>query len=82
MPAHLKPFLFLGLILIDGFTFAVAAARPSPSGNNFFQNLKPQQFNTAGGDGDPYKILGVKRTASDDEIQKAYRKRAKETHRK
>lgn len=33
-------------------------------------------------DGDPYKILGVKRTASDDEIHQAYRKRAKETHRK
>ena len=29
---------------------------------------------------DYYKILGVKRAASDDAIQKAYRRRAKETH--
>ena len=75
MPAPLKSFLFLGLILINGFIFTVTAARPSGN-SNFFQ--KPQQFNTAG---DPYKVLGVRRTASDDEIQKAYRKRAKETHR-
>jgi len=30
---------------------------------------------------DPYKVLGVKRTASDADIQKAYRQRARETHR-
>ncbi len=31
-------------------------------------------------DGDPYKILGVKRTASQKEIKQAYRAKAKETH--
>lgn len=29
---------------------------------------------------DPYKVLGVDKTASDDDIRKAYRKLAKETH--
>ena len=31
---------------------------------------------------DPYKVLGIKFTATDAEIQQAYRKKAKETHRK
>lgn len=30
---------------------------------------------------DPYKVLGVKRQASDADIQKAYRRKARETHR-
>jgi preprotein translocase subunit Sec63 len=33
-------------------------------------------------DDDPYKVLGVKRTASVDDVQRAYRLRARETHRK
>lgn len=34
-----------------------------------------------GGSDDPYVVLGVRRTASNEEIQRAYRQRAKETHR-
>jgi len=40
---------------------------------NFFNKSEPKA--------DPYKVLGVKRTATDEDVQKAYRKKAKETHR-
>ncbi len=33
-------------------------------------------------DDDPYTVLGVKRTATVDDVQRAYRQRARETHRK
>ena len=79
MPAPLAfVFVLLGLLLfvLDGLT--VAAARGGNNNNSFNNFNKPNQFHR---DNDPYQVLGVKRTASDDEIQKSYRKRAKETHR-
>lgn len=42
--------------------------------NNFFDKSSSQPKV------DPYKVLGVKRTATDEAIQKAYRQKAKETH--
>mmetsp|Transcript_25330 Transcript_25330/g.52964 ORF Transcript_25330/g.52964 Transcript_25330/m.52964 type:complete len:739 (+) Transcript_25330:150-2366(+) len=42
--------------------------------NNFFDKSSSQPKL------DPYKVLGVKRTATDEAIQKAYRQKAKETH--
>ena len=68
--------LLLSLSFIIDQPTAAARGR-----NNFFNNNKPpprsnnQQI-------DPYKVLGVKRNASNDDIQKAYRQKARETHRK
>ena len=51
--------------------------KSSAARNNFF---KPPRSNNK--QIDPYKVLGVKRNASNDDIQKAYRQKARETHRK
>jgi DnaJ-domain-containing protein 1 len=76
MPAPLVfVFVLLGLLL---FVFDGPTAAAARGGNNNNSFNKPNQFHR---DSDPYQVLGVKRTASDDEIQKSYRKRAKETHR-
>ena len=67
--------LFYYFVLLLSLSFIVdqsAAAR-----NNFF---KPPRSNNK--QIDPYKVLGLKRTASNDDIQKAYRQKARETHRK
>ena len=69
------PVLILILILLDRSTVW-------GNYNNFFFNNRRPESSPIINDDDPYKVLGVKRTASDEEVQKAYRKRAKETHRK
>lgn len=63
-------FFLLSFLLLNERT-ALAA------NGGFFQN------NNAGGStlDDPYKVLGVDRSASNEEIQKAYRQKARETHR-
>jgi len=65
-----RPILFL--LLLISINISTASAR-----RNFFHNKPAQQQQL-----DPYKVLGLKHTASNDDIQKAYRKKARETHRK
>ncbi len=64
---------FLVVIFVTLYTSTVAART-----NGFFDN-KPEPGIK---DDDPYKVLGVKRTATADDVQRAYRQRARETHRK
>lgn len=54
------------------FACLLLAGTSSVSARIVFEQRPPE---------DPYQVLGVKPTASNDDIQKAYRKRAKETHR-
>jgi len=66
-----RPILFLLLLISINLSTVTSARR------NFFNNKPAQQQQL-----DPYKVLGLKHTASNDDIQKAYRKKARETHRK
>lgn len=69
-----RPMPFLLLLIISINLSTVTSAR-----RNFFHNKPAQQQQQQI---DPYKVLGLKHTASNDDIQKAYRKKARETHRK
>lgn len=65
--------LLVVLIISINLSTVISARR------NFFHNKPAQQQQQQI---DPYKVLGLKHTASNDDIQKAYRKKARETHRK
>ena len=69
-----RPTLFLLLIISINLSTVTSARR------NFFHNKPASQQQQQ--QLDPYKVLGLKYTASNDDIQKAYRKKARETHRK
>ena len=64
---------FLVIIFVSLYT-STATART----NGFFNNKPGPGIK----DDDPYKVLGVRRTATADDVQRAYRQRARETHRK
>jgi len=63
---------FLVVIFVSLYT-STATART----NGFFNNKPGPGIK----DEDPYKVLGVRRTATADDVQRAYRQRARETHR-
>ena len=64
---------FLVVIFVSLYT-STATART----NGFFNNKPGPGIK----DEDPYKVLGVRRTAAADDVQRAYRQKARETHRK
>ena len=72
-----RPILFFLLIILINLSTVTVSAR-----RNFFYNNKPASQQQQQQILDPYKVLGLKHTASNDDIQKAYRKKARETHRK